>query len=511
MKLYYNNPVLLFCIMLLHNIFHNHYFINHQHIIMKPTLLFLFCVITIIAQAQTTVTIDFNTKKVTALPTQKELRNNETVQLKITNIPTASYKVSINKTDSVVSAGTPPALFNVLSFGDGFNSLLAGLTGYGIRNAGVVVAKPAAGGGLKDLQIMSWNGDYKEVKGDFPIDFLTQFSCDKSTTDIMPRIKKMRTDVFDFHFKFRDEVVKKADNLIYEFNLGNAVAATLKSDAEALIQKRLSLEKEIEKAFLEYYHDILPKYDIITKCIPLATGDSMLAAYKKAFAGFLNKFDTTFTETLIVKMYKSLTAPKPSTDFLSLPYKLKGDITKLAIDISGIDPAKTPQSYSTVIELEKHPNRLWAFTTGVFISGLTNYDFAIRTNVQPNAGNPAQLDTLNYTIIKEKNNGISAGINALMHFGGYFNDNGEVGGFVSFGPGLTLEKSPQIRAMIGAGLLFGRNNKLALTVGWTGGPVKRLSGNYNLQEGYKPAPGDITRDRFKGSWFASLGYALFGK
>jgi hypothetical protein len=478
---------------------------------MKPTLLFLFCVITIIAQAQTTVTIDFEAKTIT-LPTSKELRNNETVQLRITKIPTASYKVSINKTDSVVSAGTPPALFNVLSFGDGFSSLLAGLTGYSVRNVGPIVASSTTMKGFKkNLKIMALDNDYKEVKGDFSIDFLTQLSCTESVTNIMPKIEKMRSDVFDFHFKFRDEVVKEADKLIYDFNLGNAVAATLKRDAEDLIRKRLNFEKEIEKAFLEYYNYILPKYDIVTKCIPLATADSMLTAYKKGFAAFLNKFDTTFTETLIVKMYKSLTAPKPSTDFTSLPYKLKGDITKLAIDISGIDPTKTPQPYSTVIELEKHPNRLWAFTTGVFISGLTNDDFAIRTNVQPNAGNPAQLDTLNYSIIKEKNNGISAGINALMHFGGYFNDNGEMGGFVSFGPGLTLEKSPQVRAMIGAGLLFGRNNKLALTVGWTGGPVKRLSGNYNLQDGYKPAPGDITRDRFKGSWFVSLGYALFGK
>ena len=480
---------------------------------MKKLLIGLFCTISITAFAQTKVEIDFKKKELILMPSKNELRKNQTVQVKITNIPTTSYKVSINKTDSVVSVGTPPSLFSVLTFGDGFNSLLAGLTGYSIRNAGVVVSTlPAGGGGItKNFKIMAYDGGLEEFNAELPVDFLTQLDCSVSAAPIMPKMKSMRKIVFDFHFKFRDQVIKEVDKLIYEYNLGTALPLTFKSNAENLIQKRLQFEKEIESEFQTYYDDILPSYDIVTKCIPLATSDSMLAAYKIGFSQFLNKFDTTFNESLIAKVFKQLSAPAPPTEFISLPYSIKGDITKLVIDIAGIDATKTPQSYNTTIELEKHPNRLWAFTTGVFASGLKNDEFAILTNVKPNVTNPAKIDTLNYSIIEEKNNGISAGINALMHFGGYFGNSSEVGGFITFGPGLTLEKSPQVRVMFGAGLLFGRNNKLALSLGWIGGPVKRLSGNYDLQNTYNPAPTDITRDQFKGSGFASLGYALFGK
>jgi hypothetical protein len=482
---------------------------------MSKLLITFLCTISIslTAESQTEVKIDFSNKAVT-LPSKDQLKKEgETVQIKIINLPTNNYKVSINKTDSVLSVGTPPTLFGVLSFGDGFNSLLAGLTGYSIRNAGVVMTTPDTkkDGSTKSTKFMALDGGQGELKTTLPVDFFTQSNCEQSVQNIMPTIKAMRKTIFDFHFKFRDEIVKKADNLIYQYNLGTAVPSTFKSDAETLIQKRLQFEREIESDFQTYYDDILPKYDAVTKCIPLATADSMLTAYKKGFSQFLNKFDTTFNETLIAKVYKQLSTPAPSTEFISLPYTIKGDITKFAIDISGIDATKTPQSYNTTIELNKHPNRLWAFTTGVFVSGLKNDEYSILTHVQPNATNPVKVDTLNYSIVKEKNNGVSAGINALMHFGGYFDNSSEVGGFVTFGPGLTLEKSPQVRVMLGAGLLFGRNNKFALSGGWTGGPVKRLSGNYNLQDTYNPAPNDVTRDQFKGNWFASLGYALFGK
>jgi len=59
--------------------------------------------------------------------------------------------------------------------------------------------------------------------------------------------------------------------------------------------------------------------------------------------------------------------------------------------------------------------------------------------------------------------------------------------------------------------MFGRTNKLALSFGWNGGFVKRLSSNHNLNQSYNPAPNDIVRDQFKGGGFISLGYSIFGK
>ncbi|WP_439505526.1 hypothetical protein [Sediminibacterium sp.] len=473
--------------------------------------LILLCSFSLGAFSQTTVKIDFKTKTI-EYPTKVQLQEAKDVQIKVINIPTNLYKVNINKTDSFVNIGTPPALFNVFNFGDGFNSLLGNLTGYSVRNLNEFVSSSTQTEGLStNLKKMMLEYKVEEGKAKKITDLISQNDCDKSVPLIMPFMTEMRIKLFDFHFKFRDQVIKNADKLVYENNLNPLTAIKFREGAEAIIQRRLEFEKEIESYFLNYYDSILPKYDIVNKCIPLATSDSMLSAYKVGFAHFLNKFDTTFNEVFIAREYKKLNATPPATEFISLPFEVKSDITKFAIDITGIDANKTPQSYNTTFELKKHPNRIWAFTTGVFVSGLKNDEFSILTRVQPNGINPIKLDTLNYSILQENNSGVSAGINALMHFGGYFSNTSDFGGFISFGPGLTLEKNPQVRVMIGAGLLFGRTNKLALTFGRIGGPVKRLSSNYNTTDKYNPAPTDITRDRFRGSWFLSLGYGLFGK
>lgn len=477
---------------------------------MKRILLLLLIACPGLCYAQN-IKIDF-AKKTIEIPSRDKLQNQREVQIIVENIPTSAYKVSINKTDSFITTGTPPPLFGVLSFGDGFNSLLAGLSSHSIRNAGVIVSsKDKKAGGVEGYKIYGLDGGNNDATAALINDFLSQVACDTIVRDIMPVIKSMRKKVFEFHYKFRDNIIKKTDQLIYEVNLGIIQAANFKSGAEAIIRDRLSYEKELESEYNTYYDIILPVYNSVSKCIPLATADSMLTSYKQSFFQFLNKYDTTFNEVLIVKVYKQLNAPAPVTGFTSLPYRLKSDVTKFSIDISGVDPSKTPQSYNTVVELERHPNKIWSFTSGVFVSNLTNHDFSILTNVQPNAQNPLKNDTLNYSIIKEENNKISAGINALMHLGGYFGEQNEIGAYLAFGPGLTLEKTPQVRVFVGAGLMFGRTNKLALSFGWNGGFVKRLSSNYNLNQRYNPTPNDIVRDQFKGGGFISLGYSIFGK
>lgn len=474
---------------------------------MKQVCLFILLLISGISYAQ--IKIDF-AKKTIAVPTKDSLQNLKEIQVIVENIPAGAYKISINKTDSFVSAGTPPPLFSVLSYGEGFNSLLAGLSGYTVKTAGNLVINTADAKKLNDKIKMGLKpADDSDIK-DSLSDVLLQNACMFSQENIMPVIKRMRKNVFNLHYKFKDNVIRKTDSLIYLYNIKSIKADGFKQEADKIIQSRYSMEKSVETAYMNYYDTILPLYTAVSKCTPLASADSMLTAYKKSFFQFLDKYDSTFNETLIAKVYNQLRAKSIDT-FYSLPYRLKADITSFAIDITGTDPAKTPQSYSTVVELDKHPNRLWSFTSGVFLSKLVNHDFSILTNVKPNAQDPTKIDTLNYTILQEKSNKLSAGINALMHIGTYFNEKAGTGAYLTFGPGLTLEKTPQVRAFIGAGLMFGRTNKLALSFGWTGGLVKRLATNYSLDKTYTPAPADITRDRFKGGGFFSLGYSLFSK
>ena len=481
-------------------------FFTDKYSVMKTKLIALLLVGTNTVAAQEVVTVDFETKNI-ATPTKHQLRTADWVKLKIIHLPTSIYKVSIDKADTVIKVGPAPALFSVLSFGDGFNSLLAGLAGSSVRAFSKMDQYKALEPGTITLETSKYFSlDRVSIDGSMQALERVTSSGDKKAT--MKLITDMRSTVFNFHYKFRDDVIKALDKLAYRVSLSTINAVDFKSDAEAIISKRLGYDKELESSYQTYYNEILPQYDDVVENIGLRAGDSMLTAYKKGFVAYLDKFDTTFNEALIAKVYNNLNSPGAPDFFVSLPYRLKGDITKLKLDVNGIDAAKTPQSYNTTIELERYPNRLWAFTTGVFVSGLRSNDFAMVTNLKENAANPGKLDTVNYSIIEEQNNKVSVGITALMNVGGYFG-NSEVGGFASFGPGLSLEKTPQFRLLLGGGLLFGRNNKISISGGMIFGPVKRLSGNYNLTNTYSPAPIDITRDKFDKSWYAALAYSLF--
>ncbi|MGJ7030025.1 hypothetical protein [Niabella hirudinis] len=457
-----------------------------------------------LAQSPQIIKIDFN-KKTVDPPTKDQLRKAEKVQIQIVNLPVNAYTISINKKDSMISAGATPEMFSILNYGSSFAGLLGGLSGSLVRTVDEkIIREQAALSAL--MQIFAHQG----IPNDDQIQMLLELKQREDKTPenrdkkIGKTIEKMRDSLFNFHFKFRDNVIKRADRLLYLVDTGGIDQKNFEVEAQAIIAKRLALEKDLEIQYLHYYNTVLPQYAKIRSDIGLSSGDSMLTAYKKNFSQFLAQFDSSFNESLIAKIYNQL-APKPATtDFLSLPYLLKTDISKFEIDITGKDPAKALQNYSTVIELNKRPNLLWSFTTGLYLSGLRSTNYSIYTNVTDKG------DTTGYNIREEKNNNMGVGLAALLHYGYYFSEASNLGVFASFGPGLSFENTPRPRILIGAGLMIGKNNKLAISGGWIGGSVKEISASYNLKANYNPAPKDLLADKFKGSWYFSLGYSLWG-
>lgn len=477
---------------------------------MKPIFLLisLICSVKSIGQNVFSIDIDFKNKSFSTIPKGKELRKFDQVIIKVKDLPAGQYKININKTDSSISAGNEPALFGLLKFGDGFNSILGGLSAYAVRAVPVGADKGTyikqdpdrkpAGEDNKNQHLPT----KKAPKDPCSLEFSSNYSV-KELQD------KMRHQVLNFHFTFRDSVIKTADQLytLLDLNpINSADTSKIRTAAMAIIQKRLDFEKYIEGMYTNYYDEILinERYKAITECGYLRAADSMLVNYKKSFNAYLTGFDTVFNEARMVKEYNRLKAPK-TMEYISLPLNFKSDITRLAIDINGVDAAKTPQNFSTVIELERRPQHLWAFTTGVYLAGIKSKEHSILTNI-------GSSNDTSYSIVQSDGSSVEAGINALMHIGTYIN-NSDIGWFGSFGPGLSLENKPRPRILIGTGLIFGRTNKIAFSVGFIGGPERQLASAYNTTSSYKVSPNkdDLNSDRFRGSWYFSLGYALFGK
>lgn len=474
-------------------------------------ILFLYCALASGQNSITPITIDFKDKTV-KMPDSKTLHKTKAVYFQIDNISTGVYKISINKKDSVISVGTPPALFGVLSFGDGFNSILSGLTAYNVHNMESMVSTVITNQQSRAPASVLFD----KLLGTEEIEKEEDECGEENALDLKMDQDAMRKFVMDFHFQFRDEVIKPADRLNASISIQSDAApdsARFRNSTEDIINRRLALEIDLEQRFNEYYNNILfnTKYKLIVNCGYLRAADSMLTTYKKGFHSFLNFFDSSFNEAKMVVVYKEITKPKPAQFIKTFPYMLHGDMTTIDIEVAGIDANKTPQNYATSIQLEKYPNKLWAFSTGVYAGGLYNRNYSILTNTSVNSTNPNKTDTLNYSILENApDNKMEVGINALLHYGKYLKS-GDIGVAISFGPGLSLEKNPGPRIMLGGSVVIGRTNKLMLSGGWVGGIVTELSSAYNIGGKYNPVPGDITTDKFRGDWFISLGYAIFGK
>lgn len=544
--------------------------------------------------------LNFKTKEITPHVTQKEINKADYVQLKITNIPMSTYKVTINKTDSVISAGNAPALFSALTFGNGYTSLLANLSDYGVKIVGNIISGKgsdsstlavASNSGLgalplapNNLQLTPGTSDSKKAVGkakepvtmgkelkaildmvkdghspnDLKDIFLSHIFQDnehfqfylhnaakiskakdlynsdatiiaeldkldkqkdiledsfidkKDAALLLQKMEKMRADLLEHYFEYKEKVVQKADKLMLDYRLNVVTTcADFQTQANAIITDKSKLIKALEQKYLTYFDSTLPQYDLIIKTVSLSKADSMIQKYRKEFYTIADKIDSAFGNTLIGNVCDQIKA-NSINEFISLPYSVNGDLVKLDIKIEPLEPTKNPQPYNTIINLPNKRSTFWGFSTGVYMSGLGKKaeSWSWKTNIQQSSSNPPKYDTLNYSLTKEENGKTEIGISALLHVGCFIKKLPEVGIQFAFGPGLSMESKPKPRILIGAGLIIGKRNQLMITGGWIGGPVKVLSSAYDPAKVYPSAPNDITKDRFNKAGFVSLSYSI---
>jgi hypothetical protein len=326
---------------------------------------------------------------------------------------------------------------------------------------------------------------------------------------ILSTMNLMRQGLYSRYFEFRDNVIIPADNLLLDYRLKNVTTCLgFKNTADGIMNYKRTYIAGIENDYKQYFDNILPEYELIAKTIALSKSDSMIQKYRKDFYIIIDKIDSVFNTKLIGDVCEVIKAPAPVTNFVSLPYSIKGDISEFDIKVDPLD-SKDQQSYNTIIFMPRRTNVLWNFSSGIYISGISKkaerWSFKVNLNEKP--GPPPTYDTLNYTLVKESTSSVETGISALLHAGGYFGQS-NFGYHMSFGAGLSLESKPKPRILIGPGVTYGRKNQVMVTVGWLGGFVKQLSGAYDPTKNYPGPATDITDDRFKGSLFVSLTYAI---
>lgn len=148
---------------------------------------------------------------------------------------------------------------------------------------------------------------------------------------------------------------------------------------------------------------------------------------------------------------------------------------------------------------------------GLFYTGLSQPVYSLnRDSVMGKTAKGA--DTVlsrSKSILKEKGSNGQVGFSTLIHF--YWRWGTSFNVAASIGAGLTLMDKPQVRYFGGISFLAGRINRLALTLGYTGGRIEELSDRYRNDDGsFKLVNNNetalSTKKVLKGDFFISLGY-----
>jgi hypothetical protein len=110
------------------------------------------------------------------------------------------------------------------------------------------------------------------------------------------------------------------------------------------------------------------------------------------------------------------------------------------------------------------------------------------------------------TIVTEKQPGGNVGFSTLMHFYGRWTR--DVNFALGVGAGLTLESKPQVRYLVGGSILFGRENRLALSGGYSFGNVDMISSQYTNNRTVNTDTSVVTYKELQGGAFIALSYNI---
>ena len=464
------------------------------------SLFFLFVTATVHAQKVTTQDINIDFKKRTLIHDTvyrqlRKLNKGDFVRFVITDESgeLGKYKILINKKDSVVPVNDAPALFSSFVSPDGFLKFLTGILSFSVKTPGQTSQLPPS---VKTQKVKPEDDDKEQGKK--PVKPTTNVTLDSAIGYKDALLKDA--------FLLNDSVIIPVSRFMLRVNTKKLKSDTVFYDsAVLLLNKRNAYIRMFEEHFNRYTSFALTAPANNNSLISLNKADSIIQQLRKGYFEYVKGFDTVFNIIKIAEVYNALVKGRPAKkyEYRSMPVQMLGDVLNISLSFEPLKADEGLQSYKTDFTIPNRINRVLTFSTGVFYSGLIDDRYS---NQLIQIKRPGQSDSLRYQLVKEDAGNGSFGINALLHAGTrIYND---LGIQFAFGPGLTLEKNPSPTLHVGAGIYFGRQNKIFLTGGFTWGFTERLSKTYNTSVTYDKEQSGFTYDAIRRSGFISLSYSF---
>jgi hypothetical protein len=446
--------------------------------------------------AQDTISLDFKTKRFTNTHVFDNIQEGDFYQLKITNINTNLYKVSIQTNDTTIEHQLAFPEFGLLKF-DSIQALLSNLTSLSTELPTISKAWSSTSMTASTPQQTT---KPTKIKEDARIKKIKQAIQDERTllqskSDTM-EIVKIRLDSLSL-------AVKKY-----------ILFTSLSEDRDTTFGEKYSIAKLFQKLdslqslLIQEKKNVLNTFTLYLNSFDQSIVDSSIEiknAYNAATAinsqlntkidTILTMIETVQSEDMIRKMI--MLENTKSHEYVSFPFQLKGNKAKLHLMIEPRDKESVLSTYTVDYVLPSKTSWFAGVGSSFYISTLTDDAYSTTTVVS--------TDTT-YKIIQEQPGSIEIGLQAMMIIGFCHSNTGYWYG--SFGPALSITKTIKPRFLLGAGYAFGKRNLFTVGLNAVIGSVDRLSEGYDVNKSYGQPPTQITVSRTEIGLSLTVGYVF---
>jgi len=445
----------------------------------------------------TEITIDLNDDKGID-PVQVEkyngLKKGQFFRVKIDNVNTYLYDVSVTNEDVDTSPELPASLLDLVDFG-GIKSSLGNLNSVSGIVKKFVAVQP-------DISIPSFDLDriraaeelknyFAGLKSEAKVAFTAIGRLNTEIDAMYIRAESFQNTMTTVERNIFGEVPSKQDIKAALVSFSETKAAILGLKAK-LVQENVQFLSVIEanKETLAKNKDLKASgteikkvYDVLIKASSHLIDQLSAENYGKfsgVLIGVLNNLDFSYT---------------------TLPIQRYSDVNELVITLKPRDKNAKLSGYSTVLRIPDIEKSFWGVSTGFYVTGNPEKNYSVIERVE----NGQSL----YDFLEEDTSSVELGINTMIRYGRRVGEILDTPTFwhFGFGAGLSIDQKFKPRLMAGTGLAFGNKNKLLIDVGAIHMYYDTLSKAYTL-EGNTVLPEDFMVNATKINGYVSVGYLI---
>lgn len=422
------------------------------------------------------------------------LQKGQFFRLKIDNVNTYLYDVSVTNEFIDTSAELPASLLDLVDFG-GIKSALGNLNSVSEVVKEFVAMSPDAAlqyfdadrlqtveglakyfAGLKSkakiafttLDIRNTEIDAIFVKAESLQNTMT--TVERNVLGAVPSKQNVKAALVSFN---------ETKMAILEFKEKLAVENTQFIRAIETNSGIIAKNKELKESSAE----IKRVYEVLIKASDHLIAQLSAENYSKfstVLIGVLNNLDFSYT---------------------TLPIQRYSDINELVISLRPRDKNAKLSGYSTVLRIPDIEKSFWGVSTGFYITGNPENNYSVIERVE--------YGQSLYDFLEEDTASVELGINTMIRYGRRVGEILDTPTFwhFGFGAGLSIDQKFKPRLMAGTGLAFGNKNKLFIDFGAIHMYYNTLSKAYTKQ-GNTSLPKDFLVNATKINGYISLGYLI---